>query len=144
MEPTTYGYSKFVGWSGMILFSGMLSLVLYIGISVHDTKIWFYLTAPLLLILGILIAFLRWCFIPLLNGAITLELDEEKLQCYLTRRTIYWEDVAEISEDHRIYSSYIKFEMVDGADDLIVPTKWIEGSTTSICNGMQEYFARTL
>ncbi|MDB5022551.1 MAG: hypothetical protein JWP78_306 [Mucilaginibacter sp.] len=59
--PATGG--KFVGWTGLILFSAMLFFVLY-GVSQSKTKIWFYLLAPLLLIFGILVAFLRWCFIP--------------------------------------------------------------------------------
>lgn len=144
MEPTTFGYSKFVGWSGMIMFSGMLGFVLYLGLTADDPKAWLYLLLPLMLILGILIAFLRWCFIPLVNQAIALELDEEKLQCYITGRTIYWKDVVEISESYGRNWSGVTFEMVDGSDDLNVPTRWIEGSTKSICNKMQVYFAQTL
>lgn len=80
----------------------------------------------------------------MLQGRITLELDEEKLQHYLSGTTIYWKDVVEISKDYGRYYSAITFAMVDGTDDLNISTKWIDGSTASICNKMQEYFARTL
>jgi hypothetical protein len=80
----------------------------------------------------------------MLQGRITLELDEEKVQCYLSGLTIYWKDVVEISEDYGRYYSAITFQMVDGSDNLTISTKWIEGSTKSICDKMQEYFAQTL
>ena len=80
----------------------------------------------------------------MLQGRITLELNDEKMQCYLAGITIYWKDVEEISEDYGQYRSGITFKMVDGSDDLSISTKWIEGSTKYICNQMQEYFARTL
>src|SRR5471030_2780554 len=142
MEPTTFGFSKFVAWSGTLLFIGMLFSLLYMGISfIHKAKDWLYLSAPIVLDIGILFAFVRWCFIPMLQGCITLELDEEKLQCYLSGTTIYWKDVAEISEDYGRYYSGITFQMVDDSDDLAISTKWIEGSTTSIRKKMEEYFA---
>lgn len=145
MEPTTFGFSKFVAWSGTVLFTGLLVFILYIGISFFNTmKEWLYLCVPLILILASLIAFIKWCFIPMLQGRITLELDEEKLQHYLSGTTIYWKDVVEISDDYGRYYSAITFAMVDGTDDLSISTKWIDGSTASICNKMQEYFARTL
>ncbi|MGZ3871519.1 MAG: hypothetical protein ACXVJD_01305 [Mucilaginibacter sp.] len=145
MEPTTFGFSKFVAWSGTLLFTGMLAFNVYMGISyVHNITGLLYLSLPLLLVLGALIAFVKWCFVPMLQGRITLELDDEKAQCYLSGLTIYWKDVIEISADYGRYYSCITFQMVDGSNDLTISTKWIEGSTASICNKMQEYFAQTI
>jgi hypothetical protein len=144
MEPTTYVYSKFYGWLGMIFLGGALLGFLYLGITDQGYKTWLSLS-PLFLLTGAFIVY--WserCFIPALHNAIALELDDEKLHCYITNRTIYWRDVVEISEDYSQYSSFIKFEMVDGSNYLTVPTKWIAGSNTSIYNKMQKYFARTL
>jgi hypothetical protein len=148
MESTTYSYSKFVGWTGMLLFGGMLLFILYVisfmGVPFNDIGVVLSFTALILMLSGILFAFLKWCFLPMINGAITLELDEEKVQCYITRRTIYWKDVIELSEDYGRNYSGIIFKMVDGSDDLSIPTRWIEGGTTSIYNKMNEYFAKTL
>jgi hypothetical protein len=148
MEPTTYGYSKFVGWTGMLLFGSALIvlsyMVLYILMPIYDIRVVLCFVMLILLTIALLVYFLIWCFIPMLNGAIALELDEEKLECYITRKTIYWKDVVEISIKYKVREPFIIFEMIDGSEDLDVPTKWIEGSTTSICNMMQEYFARTL
>ncbi|MGZ3994476.1 MAG: hypothetical protein ACXVJP_14215 [Mucilaginibacter sp.] len=80
----------------------------------------------------------------MIKGAITLELDEEKFQCYITRTTVYWKDVAEISIKYKRYEPFIIFEMVDGRNNLDVSISWIEGSSTSIYDKVQEYFARTL
>jgi hypothetical protein len=146
MEPTTFGFSKFVAWSGTMLFSGLLFTSLYEIIAFHPPKMTdlLLLCVPVILLSGVLFIFVRWCFIPMLQGRITLVLDDEKLQHYLSGTTIYWKDVVEISEDYGRYHSGISFQMVDGRDDLTISTKWIEGSTTSICDKMQEYFARTL
>jgi hypothetical protein len=142
MELTTYGYSKFVGWSGAILFSGLLLFFVYMGFSAHSIVAWSCLSIPILLVSAISIAFFRGCFIPMLNGAVTLELDEEKLQCYLNGVTIYWKDVVEISERPLYYQ--ISFEMVNDTDDLSITTQWMSGSNKVIYNKMQEYFARTI
>ncbi len=47
MEPITYGYSKFIGWSGMIFFTGSLVFILYLGILAHDAKAWLYFSIPM-------------------------------------------------------------------------------------------------
>lgn len=85
----------------------------------------------------------RWVFIPAINDYVALEMDEEKVHCYITGRTIYWRDVVEISEDFSQYSAFIKFDMIDDST-LTIPTKWITGRNKDICNKMQEYFACTL
>ena len=145
MKSTTYGFSKFVSWSGMLLFATMLVFILYCGFTLfHGLTQWLWLCLPLIMVLAFIYAFARWNFIPMLQGCITLELDEEKVQSYLTGVVIYWKDVVEISEDYGQYYSAIKFQMIDERDNQAISTRWIEGSTKSICDAMQDYFAKTL
>lgn len=148
MKPTIFGYSKLVGWSGLLLHVGALALLLYMIVRLvmltYDIKIVLCFVLLVLLTIGLLIYFLIWCFMPMINNAAALELDEEKLQCYVTGETIYWSDVVEISIKYKTRDPFITFEMVDGSDNLDVPIKWIEGDTTSIYNKVQAYFARTL
>lgn len=127
----------------MLLSNGFLGFLLFLGFSTADGTTRLYLLVPLASILTLLAAFLKWCFIALLQDRITLELDEEKLQYHISGQTIYWKDVVEISEDYGRYHSGIKYEMVDGSDDLKVSTTWIKSSTISICNKMHEFFAHT-
>ena len=143
MEPTTYLYSKFYGWIGVIFFGGIILGALYGGIMAHDNRAWPPVGIIIVIASAILYYAIKYCFIPAINRYVALELDNEKLHCYITDRTIFWKDVVEISEDYSQYNSFIKLDMVDGSE-LDIPTKWIGGSTKSICNKMQEYFARTI
>jgi hypothetical protein len=148
MEPTTYGYSKFVGWGGLLMLVSIVVVLVYmifhIVILFNDIKILLCFIVLILSVIGFFIYFLIWCFVPMINGAIALELDEEKLQSYITGKTIYWKDVVEISIKIKGRNPFITFEMVDGSNNLDIPTSWIEGNTESIYDEMQEYFAKTL
>jgi hypothetical protein len=148
MEPTTYVYSKFYGWIGILLRSAALIVLLYLLLFMimpsYDIRIVLCFVLLILLTIALLIYFLIWRFVPMINGAIALELDEEKLQCYITGKTIYWRDVVEISVTSKNKEMFVTLEMVDGSDNMEVPVDSIAGSNTSIYNKMQEYFARTL
>lgn len=110
----------------------------------YDIKVVCCFGVLILLTIGLFVYFLIWCFIPMVNGAIALELDEEKIQCYIIDQTIYWIEISEISIKYKARDPFITFEMVNGGDNLDVPVKWIEGSTESIYDKMQKYFAQTL
>jgi len=127
----------------MLMFSGMLVFIITLGISGGESKAWFYLAAPIIFVLIALVAFARLVFIPMMQGKITLELDDEKANCYLSDRTIYWKDVSEINDSYTRYSSSIVFTMMDGGE-ISVSAKWIAGNTRSIRKKMEEYFAQTL
>jgi hypothetical protein len=60
MEPTTFGFSKFVAWSGTIFFVAMLVFLPDMGVSyLPDAKDWLYLGVPILLVLVALFSFVR-------------------------------------------------------------------------------------
>src|SRR5437868_4465454 len=109
----------------------------------HDGRAWLPIGIIIVIASAILYYAIKYCFIPAINGYVALELNNEKLHCYITDRTIFWKDVVEISEDYSRYNSFIKFDLIDSGE-LSIPTKWITGSTKSIYNKMQEYFARTI
>ena len=143
MQPTTYTYSKFYGWAGVIFFSFAVISLLFIGIACQDTKLLILMIIASLAFGSVLYYVVRWVFIPAINNCVALEMDDDKVYCYITDRTIYWRDVVEISEDFSRYSAFIKFDMIDDST-LTIPTKWVTGRNKDICNKMQEYFARTL
>ena len=144
METKIYYYSLFMGWVGVLLFGSLGIGILYPAFLVHDSHIWLYIT-PVELIAGVLLYYaIKISFIPAINKEPILELDDEKLYFYMTDRTIYWRDVVEIFEDYRSHSPAIRFEMVDGSDDIIIGTKWISGRNEKIYNTIQEYFAENL
>jgi len=144
MSTTYYTYSKFVGGSGAALFFGLMILLIVGGIIAPDNKVWYYVIPCELLPAGFLFYFSKYCLIPALQNCVALELDDEKLTYYITGQTIYWKDIVEISEEYSGNSSSISFDMVRDDEKLSISTKWISGSTTKICDKMQEYFARTL
>ena len=143
MEPTYYLYSKFYGWTGIIFFSGCAPAMMYIGIASRDIKLILFCSVISLAICAFIYYLIRALFIPAIKNCVALELDDEKAHCYITDRTVYWKDVVEISEDYSRYSSYIKFDMIDDST-ITMPTKWIHGRTSKICDTMQDYFAKTL
>lgn len=143
MKPTYYYYSKFYGWIGVIFFSGAAVTMLSIGIASHITKLLLICSVVSLTIFAFLYYIIRACFIPAVRNYVALELDEEKAHCYITDRTVYWKDVIEISEDYSARSPYIRFDMIDNSS-ITMPTRWIHGRTSKICDAMQEYFAKTL
>jgi hypothetical protein len=143
MEPTYYLYSKFYGWTSIIFFSGMAPLMLYPGIASHNVKLLLICSVLTLGICAFIYYLIRALFIPAVKNYVALELDDEKAHCYITDRTVYWKDVVEISEDYSQYSTYIRFDMIDETS-ITMPTKWIQGRTSKICNTMQDYFAKTL
>jgi len=143
MEPTTYTYSKFYGWLGVIFFGFFLSGFVFISIICPDNKVRLFAIGISIILIGLLYYVVRWVFIPALNSYVALEMDEDKVYCYINDRTIYWKDVIEISEDFSRYSSFIKFDMIDDST-VSIPTKWITGRNKEICAKMQEYFARTI
>ena len=93
----------------------------------YDIKVVCCFAVLKLLTIGFFIYFLIWCFVLMINGAIALELDEEKIQSYITDQTIYWTEISEISIKYKARYPFITFEMVNDGDNLDVPLKWIEG-----------------
>jgi hypothetical protein len=146
MESTTYGYSKFVGWTGMVMFviivAALVSIAYYMGVPFSDARAFLCFIVFVLLTAGLFIYFLEWCFIPMITGAIALELDEEKLNSNITGKTIYWKDVVKISVKIKARYPFIIFEMVNGRGSLDIPTGWIEGSTEEIYEKMNEYLLK--
>ena len=143
MEPTTYTYSKFYAWLGIVFISLAVVTFPFIGIKSHDVKLLIFALILSIMCAGFLYYVVRWLFIPAINNYVALEIDEDKVHCYITDRTIYWKDVIEINEDFSRYSSFIKFDMINDST-LTIPTKWVTGWNKDICNKMQEYFAKTL
>ena len=84
MEPIVYGYSKFVVWSGIIMFSAMMIFFVAMGFMTNKAEAWLYILIPIAILATILFFFIRSCFIPLLNNELTLELDEENCNVTLT------------------------------------------------------------
>ena len=144
MEAKVYYYSLLVGLIGAIFFGSLAIGVIYLGVTANDAKIWIVVGLLELLACTLVYYSCQICLLPAIRREIALELDDEKLQFYITDRTIYWKDVAEIFEDFGDQSPSIRFELVDGSDDIRIGTKYIRGSNKKIYNTIQEYFAQTL
>lgn len=107
MGITTFTYSKFIAWTGAAFFSGVIIFCLYLGLSTppgHNK--WLYLIGLILVVCILLGYFCKKYFFTMLQGKIALELDDEKLQFYITNRIIYWKDVEEITKQYGKNSLY--------------------------------------
>jgi hypothetical protein len=142
MEPTTYTYSKFLGWMSVLLFGGAILIMSYVSLTDSDPKTWLYLVLPASLCSAFLAYGLIRVLLPALRRDIAIELDNDKFQCNIIHVAIYWKDVFEISEYYSRNYTAVMVSMLDGSSPYKIPTKTIAGSTIAICKKMQEYFDR--
>lgn len=150
----------------MLWGTGMFSLLLIVSyceiITNHsDYRDWLIFGAISLIIASRFAYLCVMYYIPCFNDKTALELDEEKLQCFITGKllyqiapnTIYWKDIADIDYTYAYRrGAIISFTMKNGDSDNPIYTKYnprgdygicteyISGNSKEIYNSIVEYF----
>ena len=141
MEVTKYNYSIKFGWFGTIFLSVIILFCFYAIITdPPGDNIWQLMIPAIIVIGGMLIYWGKICFIPALKGKIALELDKDKLQYFVSNKTVYWSDVESIDKDTMPRNGWIIiFSMLDRSKDIKIPTRFIVGKDEDIYNKVCEY-----
>ena len=141
MKTKIFPYSSST-WFAAILSLGINIFPLYGLVTLgSDYRVLLCFGLILLCTAGMLGYFCKKFLFPFLRRDTALELDEDKLQFYITNRTIYWKDIKKIdhfSLNHGGWS--IDFTMKDGSDQIRISTKYIAGDNEDIYNTIVEYF----
>jgi hypothetical protein len=144
MNTTKYLYSTVQSWFGAILLTGMISFPVFMIVSfASDYQIWLAMIPFIIIIGGMVVYFCRKFFFPLLRGETALELDEEKLHFFITKRIIYWSDIENIDHfwlNHGGWS--INFTMTGSGKNISISTKYVAGDDEIIYNSIIEYFKK--
>jgi hypothetical protein len=143
MEPIKYPYSTFQNIFSTLLILGLNFFPFYMIVRFPALPASLFLGALLLGTVAMAVYLCKKFFFPLLRGKTALEIDKDKLQFFITNRTIYWKDVIKIdyfSLNHGGWS--IKFVMRDGNEDLSISTKYVAGNDATIYDAIVEYFEK--
>jgi hypothetical protein len=138
MQTQSFPYNPVVGWLAAAFWGGAIIFLLFIGTSVPEFENWLYLL-PLVVFSGLFLVYFYFKYlIPVLNGKIALELDEEKVKFLLSKRIIYWKDVADVRLENNTRTIY--FIMLDGSKDIAISLPWIKGYNIDIFNSVVACF----
>jgi len=141
MTITKYKYSIKFGWFGTVFLSVVILFCFYAVITdPPGDNIW-QLMIPCIMVVSImLVYFCKICFMPALKGKTALELDKDKLQYFVSNKTIYWSDVQGIDKDTGGRNGWtIIFSMLDKSKDIKIHTNFIAGKDEDIFNTICEY-----
>ncbi len=141
MESTKYHYSILQNCFSMILALGLNGFFLYMIMRFPPIPASLFMVALFLGTAAMTIYLCRKFFWPLLTGKIALELDEDKLQFFITDRKIYWKDIKDVSYDILNHGGWaIIFSFENGSDNVNISTKYIKGSDQDIYDTIKQYF----
>ncbi len=143
MTPIKYPYSIFQNCFSIILVSAMNIFILYMIIRFPALPGSLALSALFLCTATMAVYLCRKFFFPSLRGEIALELDKDKLQFFITDRTIYWKDVKSINYDVLNHGGWaIIFAFKNGSENVDISTKYIAGNNQAIYDTITEYFEK--
>lgn len=127
MEPKKYQYNSGQTWFITLLCAAITIFFFY---TVFNDKtgghIWLLFAALGFIMAGLTAYLCKTYFIPLVKEDIALEMDEIKLEYFITNKIIYWKDVQDITYKD-IYSGgrAIYFAMKDGSK-IRISTRYVE------------------
>jgi len=140
LQALGFPYSPVVRFFVASLFGGLILFILFMGDSILEIGDSPYFLLLLLVIALFLFYFCYKYLIPVLQGKIAMELDQEKLQFLMTKMVIYWKDVADIRTDNYSNTKVVYFTMLDGRKDIGISLAWIKGDNVAVYNSIVEYF----
>jgi hypothetical protein len=144
MKTTKYLYSSVQNWFGAVGLIGMIIFPISMIIEfASDYGIWLFMIPFFIIMTAMAIYFCRKFFFPLLRGEIALELDEEKLQFFITKRTIYWTDIKSIDHDSLNHGGWsINFTITHTGENITISTKYVAGDDEAIYDSIVGYFEK--
>jgi hypothetical protein len=140
LKTQSFPYNPLVVWLGAIFFGGTILFILFLGTSVPEFEDGLYLLPFVIISVAFLAYFYYKYLAPILSGKIALQLDEEKLTFPITKRTIYWKNVADIRLENYKNLNTMYFTMLDGGKDIVISLNWIKGDNADLYNAIVAFY----
>jgi hypothetical protein len=89
------------------------------------------------------IYFFKKFFSPFLKGETALELDDKKLQYFISNKIVYWKDVEYMDYDSLKNGGIsIRFSIKESSKDITISTRYVKGNDKDIYDTISEYFEK--